>query len=100
MFKTSEILGKIIVILLFFIPAASFAGDNTEINIKVGRASVLMERASDGLSKLQDSDKADVSDQWADDLQNKAATVCALVENKLKDNRLDDKDGPPLCAVE
>jgi hypothetical protein len=85
---------------MVFIPAVSFARDNTEINIKVGRASVLMERASDGLAKLQNSGKADVSDEWADDLQNRAVAVCALVQKKLKDNHLDDKDAPPLCGTE
>jgi hypothetical protein len=99
MFKTSCLLGKILAILIFFIPTVSFAEDNTEINIKVGRASVLMQKASDGLSKLVDSGKTDVSEKWADELQNKAADFCEFIQEKLKKDRLDDKD-IPLCSVE
>jgi hypothetical protein len=99
MFKTSGLLGKIITILIFFIPAVSFAEDNAEVNIEVGRAGVLMEKASDGLSKLLSSGKADISAKWADELQDKAAVFCEFIQKKLKDNHLDDKD-IPICSVE
>ena len=78
MFRTSG-LGKTIAILIVFTPAVSFAEDNTEVNIEVGRASVLMEKASDGLSKLLSSGKADISGKWADELQDKAADFCKFI---------------------
>ncbi len=99
MFKTSWLLGTIIAIQIVFIPTVSFAEDNTETNIKVGRASVLMEKASDGLSKLINSSKADVSDKWADELQNRAGDFCAFIQEKLKNNHLGDED-ISLCSVE
>ena len=99
MFKTSARVVALIAIPMVLIPAVSVAGDNTETNIKVGRASVLMEKASDGLSKLTNSDKANISDKWADELQDRAAAFCAFIQDKLKDNHLEDKD-IPLCSVE
>ena len=99
MFKTSGLLGKMIVVVIVIIPAISFAQDNTETNIKVGRASVLMEKASDGLSKLINSGKAEISGKWADELQNRADDFCRFIQDKLKNSNLDDKD-ISLCSVE
>ncbi|TGV61050.1 hypothetical protein EN784_01230 [bacterium M00.F.Ca.ET.141.01.1.1] len=94
--------GGVIVLMAIEIvcmPVCSFADGESGINIKVGRADVLLSRASDGLSKLLGSRKNDISDKWSDDLQNRAADICAFVQKELKKAHLDDKD-VPLCSVE
>jgi hypothetical protein len=84
--------------LLVSIPAATFADEIRNADINAGRASVLLERASDGLSRLTQSGKVHLTDEWTEKLQNEAADICALVQKRLEKAHLDE--APPLCSVE
>lgn len=99
MIKRSSLLLALVAAQVGFIPAFAFAEDDTETNITTGRAGVLLERASDGLSKLLESEKSGISAEWAEELQDKSSDLCAFVQEKLEKAGLDDKD-MPLCSVE
>ena len=97
--NTGRLIAKIVAIQIALIPGLSFADENTETNITTGRASVLLERASEGLQKILNASKPDISDEWANELQNKASDLCAFISDKLEKSKLNDPD-MPLCSVE
>jgi hypothetical protein len=94
-----RLIGRILATQLVFMPTSSFGKDTTEINITLGRASTLIENASNGLGKLSKSRKSKSSLKWAEELQSRASDLCSFVQKELKKKHLDDKDFP-LCSVE
>ena len=97
--NTGRLIASIAAIQIALIPGFSFADEKTEPNITAGRASVLLERASDGLQKIVNASKPDISDEWANELQNKASDLCAFISEKLEKSHLNDPD-MSLCSVE
>src|SRR4051794_16320185 len=94
-----RLMGGILAMQLVFTPTVSFAKDTTEINIILGRASILIENASNGLAKLNKARISKISLKWSEALQSKASDLCSFVQKELKKNHLESKD-VPLCSVE
>ena len=82
--NTGRLIAKIVAIQIALIPGLSFADENTETNITTGRASILLDRASEGLQKILNASKPDMSDEWANELQNKASDLCAFIKYSSK----------------
>lgn len=97
MFSTRHVSVRIVALTVTCFPMTVSA--DTEVNIDVGRAQVLIERASDGISTLLGAQKVHLSEQWSIGLEEKAADLCAFVAKKLKKERLEDKE-VSLCSVE
>jgi hypothetical protein len=99
MFNTSGLLAKIVAIQIVFIPVASFADDDTELNATFGRANVFLDRALEGLKKLEPG-KSKISQEWASQLQDKAGEICQFIKNELEKTHRGDPEVEALCSVE
>jgi hypothetical protein len=95
----ARLLAKIVAIQVAFVPVIAFADDDTELNATMGRAGVLLERASDGLTKLG-ARKGKITQEWANGLQDKAADICAFVKKELETANPNDEEVAALCSVE
>jgi hypothetical protein len=84
--------------LIILSPSATLADEISNADINLGRASILLERANDGISKLGNP-KVKISERWTEKLQNEAADVCGLVQDELERAHLNDTD-VALCSVE
>ena len=95
----ARLLAKFVAVQIVFIPVVSFADDDTELNMALGRADVFLKGATDGLTKLEAS-KNKLSDKWANELVGKANDVCQFIKEELKKSHSDDPDVEVLCQTE
>ncbi|WP_442755906.1 hypothetical protein ACNHKD_04440 [Methylocystis sp. JAN1] len=96
MFKKNRLIGKYIALHFMFMPIVCYAGNNEEIGMELGRTGLLLDKASEGISKLS---KSKVTSKWSGQAQDKAIDICAFVEKKLKRSHLIRKDAQ-FCSVE